>query len=63
MFATRLAFGGRCPIPAASLVIDKSGAVERPRSFLESLAESAPNPLFVVRKFYYVPGTMKRLFH
>jgi hypothetical protein len=62
MFATRLAFGGRYPIPGASLVINKSGAVQRPRSFLVSLAESTPNPLFAVRKFYYVPGTM-RVFH
>jgi len=58
MFAMRLAFCGRCPIPAASLVINKSDALERPGGFLELRAQSTPNPLFAVPKFYYVPGTM-----
>jgi hypothetical protein len=62
MFATRSAFGGLCPVPAA---IKESGAVERPGSFLELRAESTPNSLFAVHKFYYFPGTMTaaEIFH
>ena len=42
----------RCPIRAATLVIKKSGAVERPRNhLLELLAESTLSLLFALRKF------------